>query len=402
MIIDLSDTDASEIAGSLIKARRNAGSPAMGMVLTLIVVADESSHYDALKAAMQAAKEHPSRIIGVIPRGGRGSARLDAEVRVGGEAGPGESLLLRLYGELSRHAESVVMPLLLPESPVVTWWPGKSPENPAGDPLGQLARRRVTDAASARRPLDALTERCGSYAPGDTDLSWTRITPWRALLAAALDQRHGRVDGATVHAERSNASADLLAAWLSKELHVKVEVRTSRGPGITAARLHTVEGDIAITRPDGLLARYSIPNQPERHVALKRRETSELLAEELRRLDPDDIYAVTVEELLRLTEAKDAEGSKNGTRRAGSTSSSSGSGRSSDSAKAEKSETGKRGKVSTSSSQASKSSSQASKSGSQAGKSGSAAGAAKKSAAAKGRTSAAAPRRRAATKKANR
>ena len=302
MIIDLSDTNASEIATALVKARRNAGSPAMGMVLTLIVVADEGSHYDALRAAMQAAKEHPSRIIGVISHGDEGESRLDAEVRVGGESGPGESLLLRLYGELSEHAESVVMPLLLPECPVVTWWPGNAPSVPAADPLGQLARRRVTDAAAARHPLSNLQEHCNGYAPGDTDLSWTRTTPWRALLAAALDQGHDGIVGATIEAERANASADLLAAWLSRQLKVPAGVEASEGPGITAARLHTDAGDIAITRADGRLARYSIPGQPERHVALKRRETSELLAEELRRLDPDDIYALTVEELLRLTQ----------------------------------------------------------------------------------------------------
>ena len=34
--------------------------------------------------------------------------------------------------------------------------------------------------------------------------------------------------------------------------------------------------------------------QPDRAVALKRRETAELLAEELRRLDPDNIYEATV------------------------------------------------------------------------------------------------------------
>jgi glucose-6-phosphate dehydrogenase assembly protein OpcA len=299
VIIDLSDTTASEIASALVKARRNAGSPAMGMVLTLIVVADESGHYDALKAAMQAAKEHPSRIIGVIPRNGEGPARLDAEVRVGGESGPGESLLLRLYGELSQHPESVATPLLLPESPVVTWWPGRAPAVPSADPLGRLARRRVTDAAAAEQSIVALHEHCEGYAPGDTDLAWTRTTPWRALLAAALDQKHGTIVGATVEAERANASADLLAAWLALRLRIPTSVTTSEGPGITAARLHTDEGDIAITRADGLLARYSIPDQPERHVALKRRETSELLAEELRRLDPDDVYALTVEELLR-------------------------------------------------------------------------------------------------------
>jgi glucose-6-phosphate dehydrogenase assembly protein OpcA len=298
MIVDLTETNASEIASTLIRVRRQAGSPAMGMVLTFIFVADESTYYDALKAAMQAGKEHPSRIIGIILRGGRGAAKLDAEVRIG-EGGPGESVLLRMYGELAKHPESVVTPLLLPESPVVVWWPGKAPDAPSADPIGALARRRVTDAAAVRKPLTALDVYCGSYAPGDTDLAWTRLTPWRALLAAALDQHGGKVSGAVIEAEKQNASADLLAAWLSKRLKVEAEVRSTRGPGITAVRLATAAGEIAITRPDGRLARYSLPGQPERSVALKRRETSELLAEELRRLDPDDIYAQAVEERIK-------------------------------------------------------------------------------------------------------
>jgi glucose-6-phosphate dehydrogenase assembly protein OpcA len=294
--IELTDTTASKISAALVQARRAAGSPAMSMVLTLVVVTDEEGYAEALAAAGEAGKEHPSRVLGVIVHGGRQPAKLDASVRIA-EGASGESVLLRFYGELGRHADSVVMPLLLPESPVVVWWPGKAPAQPASDPIGALGRRRVTDAASGRRPIAALQKLCGDYTPGDTDLTWTRTTPWRALLAAALDQYPTKVKSAVVEAERSNASAELIAAWLSRRLRVPASVKTSDGPGITAVRLLTPDGEIAITRPDGLLARYAIPGQPERAVALKRRGTAELLAEELRRLDPDDIYAETVVEL---------------------------------------------------------------------------------------------------------
>lgn len=53
-------------------------------------------------------------------------------------------------------------------------------------------------------------------------------------------------------------------------------------------------GAIVLDRPDGSLATLSIQGQPDRAVALKRRETSELIAEELRRLDPDDTYAAAL------------------------------------------------------------------------------------------------------------
>jgi glucose-6-phosphate dehydrogenase assembly protein OpcA len=298
MKVDLADTTTSGIAAALVTARRHSGSPAMGMVFTVVIVVEEADQHDAMIAAAGAAQEHPARVLGVILRGGRGPSRLDAEVRVGGEAGSGESVLMRFYGELARHAESVVMPLLLPESPVVAWWPGRPPPSLYADPIGALAQRRVADTAVVARPLSVLRHLCANYVPGDTDLAWTRLTPWRALLAAALDQHPAKVASTVVEASRGNASATLLATWLSQRLHAPARIIESKGPGITAVRMYVPKGEIAITRPDGRLAQYSVPGQPVRHVALKRRTTAELLAEELRRLDPDDIYANTVKEYL--------------------------------------------------------------------------------------------------------
>lgn len=300
MKIDLTDTTSSKINAGLIQARRAIGTPAVGMVLTLVVVTDEGSAYDALKAAHTASREHPSRILAVIKRPGRSPrdralARLDAEIVVGDEAGTGETVVLRLHGELSGHAESVVLPLLLPDAPAVVWWPEDGPADPATDPLGRLGQRRITDAAAASDPVGALAERAASYAPGDTDLAWTRITPWRSMLAAALDQKHSAISAAVVEGEAYNPSTELLALWLADRLGVPVERRVSDGPGITAARLVTADGVICLDRPDGALAELAVPGQPDRHVALKRRDTSELLAEELRRLDPDDIYRATVQ-----------------------------------------------------------------------------------------------------------
>ncbi len=293
MIIDLTSTTSSEIASALLKARRNAGSPAMGMVGTIVVVVDEASHHDAMKAANEAGREHPSRVLVAILRPGRGTGGLDAEVRVG-EGIPGEAVLLRLHGELAKVPESVITPLLLPDSPVIVWWPGGGPKVPHEDPLGALGRRRVTDAAATRRAAVDFTARAEGYAPGDTDFAWSRLTPWRALMAAALDQYPTKVSGAEVVSAKGNASADLMAAWLQCRLGVPVEQRNSRGPGITAVRMFTPAGPIALTRPDGAVATFSIPGQPDRPVALKRRNTSELLSEELRRLDPDDVYAQTL------------------------------------------------------------------------------------------------------------
>ncbi len=201
--------------------------------------------------------------------------------------------MLRLHGELANHAQSVVLPLLLPDAPVVVWWPEDAPSDPAKDPLGALAQRRITDTYSAELPLEELAVRAATYSPGDTDLAWTRITPWRSMLAAALDQQLAEVIGATVEGESDNPSCELLAMWLADRLDVPVERTISEGPGLTAVRMETKNGVIVLDRADGSLATLSMQNQPDRAVALKRRDTAELLAEELR-FDPDNTYASAV------------------------------------------------------------------------------------------------------------
>nr|WSX52484.1 glucose-6-phosphate dehydrogenase assembly protein OpcA [Streptomyces sp. NBC_00974] len=295
MKIDLTETNSSKINAALVQARRDIGTPAIGMVLTLVIVTDEENAYDALKSANDASREHPSRIVVVIKRISRSprsrqGARLDAEVRVGTDSGTGETVVLRLHGELVDHAQSVVLPLLLPDAPVVVWWPEGAPQDLAGDPLGALGQRRISDTYSAEDPIEALGSRAEAYAPGDTDLSWTRITPWRSMLAAALDQQTHSVTSATVEGEADNPSCELLAMWLADRLQVPVQRTSSAGPGLTAVRLQTQGGEIVLDRADGSLATLCMPGQPDRAVALKRRETAELLAEELRRLDPDNTY----------------------------------------------------------------------------------------------------------------
>jgi glucose-6-phosphate dehydrogenase assembly protein OpcA len=271
----------------------------MGMVMTLVIVVDEDDAESAMQAARSASHEHPARVLGVILGSGRGAAQVNAQVGIG-SGWTGETALIRLKGEVVEHPESVVLPLLLPDSPVAIWWPNHPPEDPAHDPLGSLAQRRITDAAAATRgKTRAIHQQCSTYTKGNTDLAWTRITPWRALLAAALDQQPLKVTRASVTAERVSPSADLLAAWLTDRLKVDVERSSSRGPGITEVVLETKEGPIRISRPDGKLATFSSPDRPDRPIALKRRDLPELLAEELRRLDEDDVYAETARRLVK-------------------------------------------------------------------------------------------------------
>jgi hypothetical protein len=82
-----------------------------------------------------------------------------------------------------------------------------------------------------------------------------------------------------------------MAVWLRERLKIRVERKSSKGPGITEIVLETKKGPIRITRLDGKLATISSPERPDRPIALKRLEIPALLAEELRRLDEDNVYA---------------------------------------------------------------------------------------------------------------
>lgn len=287
MIIKLTDTSARDIAGELIKARRTVGS-ASGLVLTLLIVTNDFHFDEVLEAAKASATAHPSRVI-VVTYVEADEPRLDAKIEVG-EGLPGDLVTLRLHGELKHHGDSICLPLLLPDSPTIVWWPNHAPDNLAQDPIGSLGDRRITDAAGEADPQEALIRRARNHADGDTDLTWTRLTRWRALLAAALDQSQATVTGATVKSAPDNAPATLLAAWLSGRLGIQVERIDGEGVGVNEVILETENGPITVRRVHEGTALYQVPGQPQRTVALRRRPLTDLLTEELQRMDADDIF----------------------------------------------------------------------------------------------------------------
>lgn len=306
MIVDLPDTTVGAVSKKLIQLRDEVGAMALGRVLTLVIVIDEGKAETALDVAGDATRQHPSRIVCVVTGNRRGANRIDAQIRVGGDAGASEVVVLRLYGELTKHGEAVVLPLLLADSPIVAWWPFEAPRDVANDPIGRLAQRRITDAEYAASPTKAIAARAKTYAPGDTDLTWTRTTKWRGLLAAALDQPpYEPVTQIAVGGGLDSASSDLLAGWLASYLDAPAtRARTPAGSGLVSVRLARASGPVDLIRPDGNMARLEQPGQPVRELALKRRSDAECLADELARLDPDEVYERTLKDGLSRLSAR--------------------------------------------------------------------------------------------------
>ena len=290
MIIDLPGTDTGTINKKIQALREEGGAITLGRVLTLVIAPDtEALLEESIDAANAASREHPCRVIVVAPGDRRAEkARLDAQVRVGSDAGANEVVVLRLSGPLANHASSVVMPFLLPDTPVVTWWPDVAPAVPAEDPLGKIALRRITDATNGGDPLACIKSRLAGYTPGDTDLAWSRITYWRALLAAAVDEPpHEPIESALVSGLETEPALDVLAGWLASRIAGPVQ----RAVGELKVELVRRSETITLSRPqEGVTAKIVRTAKPDALVPLARRETRECLAEDMRRLDGDEIY----------------------------------------------------------------------------------------------------------------
>ena len=298
MIIDLPSTTTAKVNAKLVDVREQGGAVALGRVLTLVIATADNEAEEAMAAANEASREHPCRVI-VLAKGARkAAARLDAQIRVGGDAGASEVIVLRLYGELVEEADA----------PVVAWWPSEAPAVPADDPIGRLATRRITDSAAAKNPIKALEQRRVSYRDGDTDLAWSRLTNWRAQLASALDLApFDRVTGANVVGAADSPSSELLAAWLAWALRIPVTRKKAKsGQGMYSVTLQRKSGDVELIRPDGKTGTLTQPGQPERRIALQRRSVCDCLTEELRRLDPDEIYEATLKALPKVVKTKPA------------------------------------------------------------------------------------------------
>lgn len=296
MIVDLPSTTISKVGKRLQELRDTGGVVALGRVLTLIIETDFENLEETVKNANGASRLHPSRIIVLAQAREPGlDSRLDAEIRVGGDAGASEVIILRAQGEVLSNKESLVTGLLLPDAPVVAWWPAKSPENPFGSEIGHIASRRITDAANEENPLEFLRELAANYQPGDGDMSWTRITLWRSQLTALYDQhRNRKAISAEVFGSQTSPSAHLLASWLKINLGVPVKVveqlEGETVQGIAGVKIHFDSGEISIMRRNQV-AQISQPDAPDSSVLLPQRSDMDSLIEDMRFLGEDEGYA---------------------------------------------------------------------------------------------------------------
>lgn len=293
MIVTLTHTTSQDVDAKLLDLREQGGVVALGRVLTLIILTTGDPE-PAIAAANDASREHPCRVIVVTPSGTESpQGRLDAEIRVGADAGASEVVILSPAGPAGEDVDTLVTPLLLPDAPIVVWWPTEAPDVLAAGLLGHLSQRRISDVLACADPVDRLGTLAANYVPGDTDLSWARTTLWRGLLAAAFDMSPGPYETAVVHGNAEHPSVRLYAGWLRHALAIPVSItHDGEATALTGVAVVGPAGEIQLSRPAGSSTlSITTPGQATQQVALPLRGLAECLVEDLRRLDPDETYA---------------------------------------------------------------------------------------------------------------
>src|ERR1700716_961243 len=152
--------------GEVSEAAQHAAAEARASVLNLIaVVSNEPELADVSSVLDRLSVTNPSRTLILLAQHTREADKLEAQVSAQERTESGhrvstERVILHAHGEPARHLASLAAPLLIPDLPVILWWPGRPDlDNPLFDDLCELADRLVVDtgegfndAALARPP----------------------------------------------------------------------------------------------------------------------------------------------------------------------------------------------------------------------------------------------------------
>ncbi|HET9220922.1 MAG TPA: glucose-6-phosphate dehydrogenase assembly protein OpcA, partial [Roseiflexaceae bacterium] len=313
-------------------------------VLNLVVATAGGRAVDEVTATVgELTARHPNRaiVVGVVP--GAADELLDAWVQAHCQMpGPGrpqvccEQITIEARGPAVARVPGTVLPLLVPDVPVMLWWPRGEPfDSPIFTHMCDLADRIIVDSASFAAPEDGLPLLATLIADHKaiSDLAWARLTPWRELIAQFFDApamlaHLDTLERVIIEVETpagepaDRTQALLLVGWLGARLGWQLVAPAQDDGGVTRLALARPDGaqigvelrlvaphDGALDRlamcqldcargrfsvgradvPDAAIERVEVEGmQPiQRVVRLQRMDEATLLAEELRLLGHD-------------------------------------------------------------------------------------------------------------------
>ena len=329
---DADSVTVGQVEQALTDLRRHEQRAAVrASVLTLVaVVGDDAAGQAALDVVYDLGARHPSRtIVLVLEPGERDSdAGLDASASVhvvdrSGRAVCFEDVVLRVRGRARHHLDSVVEPFALPDLPVVVWLPARLPE--PGDPLLAIADRIVIDSravASARgkgsgtvnRTVLPRIQSLARRLPV-TDLSWSRLAPWRSLLAGLFEGPVNRPflrEIERVEVAGNYGPRHLLGGWLQRRLALpaaRLTMSEAEHVSITITATHRDRtGVFRVQRPGAeraIVSSVEIDRGPSISQTVRMRDQGPALAlaGALTRMRSDDVYCEALEGAVKLAAA---------------------------------------------------------------------------------------------------
>ncbi|MBX0328986.1 glucose-6-phosphate dehydrogenase assembly protein OpcA [Oscillochloris sp. ZM17-4] len=218
------------------------------LTLNLLARASSADEADAMGAVIQElTASHPCRAVVLIDQPATGEPQLEAWVQAncllpapGAPQVCGEQITISSRGGRAGQVASLMLPLLVPDLPVVLWMAGDQPfgHRLLGKLRGVLDRLIVDSAGFADPIRDLVTMAAfdagdtpgpgaGPDSPALSDLNWARLTPWRELTAQFFDTRpflphlhrldHVEIDYVAA-GDGGLLRALMLAGWLASSL----------------------------------------------------------------------------------------------------------------------------------------------------------------------------------------
>lgn len=206
-------------------------------ILNLVVVTDARDRTAVSEVVAELTVTHPCRAIIVLADSESSESGIVAEVSAQCHLSLGkrkqvcsEVVVLTSRGSSVSESHGVVAALVNSDLPTCLWWRTTAP--PDGhlfDELAETCHHITLDSRMfIRSPgvasLQALQGRTGHQSVGD--LSWGRLNPWRAALAALYDVAAYRphldhLGLISIECDLSTSEPLLLAGWLASRLGLK-------------------------------------------------------------------------------------------------------------------------------------------------------------------------------------
>ena len=221
---------AGQVEAALSDLRRHEERAAVrtSVLTRVIVVSSVDEAQEHLDVVRHLGARHPSRtLVLVLDDTEDEDSRLDASVTVcvidrGGRQVAVEEVVIECRGPARYHLDSLVLPFTLPDLPVAVWLPDSLPSR--GDPLLEAADRVVVDTRVVGYQPDALSRLHSlTHRVAVTDLSWSRLKPWRNLFGGLFEGEVYRPFLRDVHHLEVTGHAGprhLFAGWVMSRLQL--------------------------------------------------------------------------------------------------------------------------------------------------------------------------------------